>query len=60
MAGARGRDLEQGAPGTVNKFMFKEGVQDKLNKLDKDLVSLVAAKKRVKEIAILLVLDKMR
>ena len=40
--------------------MFKEGVQDKLNKFDEDLVSLVAVKKRVKEIAILLVLDKMR
>ena len=40
--------------------MFKEGVQDQLNKLNEDLVSLVAAKKRVKEITILLVLDKMR
>jgi len=27
--------------------MFKEGVQDQLNKLDKDLVSLVAVNKRV-------------
>jgi len=46
--------------GTVDEFMFKEGVQDQLNKLDHDLVGLVPVKKRVKEIAALLVLDKMR
>jgi probable Rubsico expression protein CbbX len=40
--------------------MFKEGVQDQLDKLDKDLVGLIPVKKRVKEIAALLVLDKMR
>jgi len=46
--------------GTVDDFMFKEGVQDQLNQLDNDLVGLVPVKKRVKEIAALLVLDKMR
>jgi len=46
--------------GTVDEFMFKEGVQDQLDKLDNDLVGLVAVKQRVKEIAALLVLDKMR
>jgi probable Rubsico expression protein CbbX len=46
--------------GTVDEFMFKEGVQDQLDKLDNDLVGLLAVKKRVKEIAALLVLDKMR
>jgi len=46
--------------GTVNEFMFKEGVQEQLDKLDFDLVGLVPVKKRVKEIAALLVLDKMR
>ena len=40
--------------------MFKEGVQDQLDKLDRDLVGLIPVKKRVKEIAALLVLDKMR
>ena len=40
--------------------MFKEGVQDQLDKLDNDLVGLIPVKKRVKEIAALLVLDKMR
>jgi probable Rubsico expression protein CbbX len=40
--------------------MFKEGVQEQLDKLDADLVGLVPVKKRVKEIAALLVLDKMR
>lgn len=44
----------------VDEFMFKEGVQDQLDKLDKELVGLVPVKKRVKEIAALLVLDKMR
>jgi len=46
--------------GTVDEFMFKEGVQDQLDKLDEDLVGLIPVKKRVKEIAALLVLDKMR
>merc|ERR1712003_201859 len=46
--------------GTVNEFMFKEGVQDQLDKLDDDLVGLIPVKSRVKEIAALLVLDKMR
>lgn len=40
--------------------MFKEGVQDQLDKLDHELVGLIPVKKRVKEIASLLVLDKMR
>eukprot|EP00523_Entomoneis_sp_CCMP467_P002889 CAMPEP_0168744850 /NCGR_PEP_ID=MMETSP0724-20121128/14308_1 /TAXON_ID=265536 /ORGANISM="Amphiprora sp., Strain CCMP467" /LENGTH=412 /DNA_ID=CAMNT_0008792531 /DNA_START=39 /DNA_END=1277 /DNA_ORIENTATION=+ len=46
--------------GTVEEFMFKEGVQDQLDKLDTELVGLIPVKKRVKEIAALLVLDKMR
>jgi len=46
--------------GTVDEFMFKEGVQDQLDKLDKELVGLIPVKRRVKEIAALLVLDKMR
>mmetsp|Transcript_119242 Transcript_119242/g.178131 ORF Transcript_119242/g.178131 Transcript_119242/m.178131 type:complete len:409 (-) Transcript_119242:47-1273(-) len=46
--------------GTVDEFMFKEGVQDQLDKLDRELVGLVPVKQRVKEIAALLVLDKMR
>lgn len=46
--------------GTVDEFMFKEGVQDQLSKLDEDLVGLIPVKQRVKEIAALLVLDKMR
>jgi probable Rubsico expression protein CbbX len=40
--------------------MFKEGVQAQLDKLDRELVGLVPVKQRVKEIAALLVLDKMR
>lgn len=40
--------------------MFKEGVQDQMTKLDTELVGLVPVKKRVQEIAALLVLDKMR
>ena len=40
--------------------MFKEGVQDQLDKLDRELVGLIPVKRRVKEIAALLVLDKMR
>jgi probable Rubsico expression protein CbbX len=44
----------------VDDFMYKEGVQEQLDKLDRELVGLVPVKKRVKEIASLLVLDKMR
>jgi len=46
--------------GTVGDFMYKEGVQDILNKLDYDLIGLQAVKERVREIASLLVVDKMR
>mmetsp|Transcript_63102 Transcript_63102/g.186450 ORF Transcript_63102/g.186450 Transcript_63102/m.186450 type:complete len:312 (-) Transcript_63102:438-1373(-) len=54
-------DMPDSQPaGTVDEFMFKEGVQDQLDKLDHDLVGLLPVKKRVKEIAALLVLDKMR
>jgi len=54
-------DMPDSQPaGTVDEFMFKEGVQGQLDKLDHDLVGLLAVKRRVKEIAALLVLDKMR
>eukprot|EP00752_Nemacystus_decipiens_P007056 g6324.t1 len=46
--------------GTVEEFMFKEGVRDILEKLDDDLVGLIPVKLRVRQIAALLVLDKMR
>merc|ERR1711937_382263 len=46
--------------GTVEDFMFKEGVKDILEKLDYDLIGLVPVKTRVREIASLLVVDKMR
>merc|ERR1712038_1801627 len=54
-------DMPDSQPaGTVDEFMFKEGVQHQLDKLDNDLIGLLAVKSRVKEIAALLVLDKMR
>ena len=46
--------------GTVDDFMFKEGVKDILQKLDYDLIGLKPVKERVREIASLLVVDKMR
>merc|ERR1711968_130878 len=46
--------------GRVADYMFKEGVQDILTQLDHDLVGLIPVKARVKEIASLLVVDKMR
>merc|ERR1719379_1343064 len=46
--------------GTVDDFMFKEGVKDILEKLDYDLIGLLPVKARVREIASLLVVDKMR
>jgi len=46
--------------GTVDDFMYKEGVKEILEKLDYDLVGLLPVKARVREIASLLVVDKMR
>ena len=51
---------EETRAGTVDDFMFKEGVQDILDKLDYDLIGLRPVKERVREIASLLVVDKMR
>jgi probable Rubsico expression protein CbbX len=44
----------------VDDFMFKEGVKDILQQLDYDLIGLIPVKERVREIASLLVVDKMR
>jgi probable Rubsico expression protein CbbX len=46
--------------GTVDEYMFKGGVKDELLKLDHDLIGLIPVKDRVREIASLLVVDKMR
>jgi len=51
---------EETRAGTVDDFMFKEGVKDILDKLDYDLIGLRPVKDRVREIASLLVVDKMR
>merc|ERR1719453_724085 len=45
--------------GSIDEFMFKEGVKDVLEKLDNDLVGLIPVKTRVRQIAALLVMDKM-
>ncbi|CAM9282839.1 unnamed protein product [Ectocarpus sp. 12 AP-2014] len=57
---ARAWFSQQLGVGTVEEFMFKEGVRDILEKLDSDLVGLIPVKLRVRQIAALLVLDKMR
>jgi len=55
------RDIPDGQKaGTVDDYMFKEGVKDILDKLDYDLIGLIPVKTRVREIASLLVVDKMR
>jgi len=46
--------------GTVEEFMYKDGVKEILEKLDNDLVGLKPVKDRVREIAALLVVDKLR
>jgi probable Rubsico expression protein CbbX len=51
---------EEAEAGTVEEFMYKDGVKDILEKLDNDLVGLKPVKNRVKEIAALLVVDKLR
>merc|ERR1719221_524431 len=55
------KDMPDDTPaGSVSDYMYKEGVKDQLDKLDYDLVGLLPVKQRVREIAALLVLDKMR
>jgi len=51
---------EEAPAGTVEEFMYKDGVKDILEQLDNDLVGLIPVKSRVKEIAALLVVDKLR
>mmetsp|Transcript_41980 Transcript_41980/g.65606 ORF Transcript_41980/g.65606 Transcript_41980/m.65606 type:complete len:339 (-) Transcript_41980:6059-7075(-) len=51
---------EEAEAGTVEEYMYKDGVKDILEQLDNDLVGLVPVKSRVKEIAALLVVDKLR
>merc|ERR1711990_911536 len=51
---------EDAEAGTVEEFMYKDGVKDILEKLDHDMVGLLPVKSRVREIAALLVVDKLR
>jgi probable Rubsico expression protein CbbX len=51
---------EEAEAGTVEEFMYKDGVKEILTKLDTDLVGLLPVKSRVREIAALLVVDKLR
>jgi len=51
---------EDAEAGTVEEFMYKDGVKEILEKLDTDLVGLIPVKSRVREIAALLVVDKLR
>jgi probable Rubsico expression protein CbbX len=55
------QDMADTTPaGKVADFMYKGGVTEILEQLDHDLIGLLPVKKRVREIAALLVLDKMR
>merc|ERR1712166_1502938 len=51
---------EDAEAGTVEEFMYKDGVKDILEKLNNDMVGLLPVKTSVKEIAALLVVDKLR
>jgi len=51
---------DEAEAGTVEEFMYKDGVKEILEKLDNDLVGLKPVKDRVREIAALLVVDKLR
>jgi probable Rubsico expression protein CbbX len=55
------RDIPDATPaGTVEDFMYKQGVNDILEQLDYDMIGLKPVKARVREVASLLVVDKMR
>merc|ERR1719326_2368353 len=54
-------EMPENTPGgTVEEFMYKGGVKEQLEQLDYDLIGLRPVKDRVREIASLLVVDKMR
>jgi probable Rubsico expression protein CbbX len=54
-------EMDDSTPaGKVADFMYKGGVTEILEQLDYELVGLKPVKKRVREVAALLVLDKMR
>merc|ERR1719231_1726061 len=54
-------DLPAETPaGRMDDFMYKDGVKEVLATLDKELIGLLPVKRRVKEIAALLGVDKMR
>lgn len=46
--------------GKVSDFMYRDGVTEVLEKLDQDMIGLLPVKQRVRDIASLLVIDKMR
>lgn len=46
--------------GSIDKFMYKDGVNDILEKLEKEMIGLQEVKNQVRAIASLLVIDKMR
>lgn len=46
--------------GTPEEYLYKGGVQEILDKLDAEIIGLEGVKTRVREIASLLVIDKMR
>mmetsp|Transcript_6440 Transcript_6440/g.17494 ORF Transcript_6440/g.17494 Transcript_6440/m.17494 type:complete len:400 (+) Transcript_6440:53-1252(+) len=46
--------------GAVSDFMYRDGVTEVLDQLDHDMIGLVPVKQRVRDIASLLVIDKMR
>eukprot|EP00307_Rebecca_sp_RCC1486_P006793 CAMPEP_0119413266 /NCGR_PEP_ID=MMETSP1335-20130426/5405_1 /TAXON_ID=259385 /ORGANISM="Chrysoculter rhomboideus, Strain RCC1486" /LENGTH=412 /DNA_ID=CAMNT_0007438049 /DNA_START=25 /DNA_END=1263 /DNA_ORIENTATION=- len=46
--------------GKVSDFMYRDGVTQVLDELDNDMIGLVPVKQRVRDIASLLVIDKMR
>jgi len=46
--------------GTIDEYMYQEGVREELLALDRELIGLAPVKQRVNEISALLIVDKMR
>jgi probable Rubsico expression protein CbbX len=60
-AGAKPEPSTAAAPGrTVNEVLAQSQVESVLDELDRDLVGLVPVKQRIRDIAALLVIDKLR
>ena len=59
-AGAEGTSVTAAPPRTVSEVLAQSQVESVMDELDRDLIGLVPVKQRIRDIAALLVIDKLR